>query len=205
MVPIDNEDVQAELFSLDGLGEFGPIAGASWGQGGLHLVSSSGHLLHCEGHTHRGGRWPCRAAEHVPLPLAKGAELLAAAISHPQGGAGPLVAIVLRSFPQLAAVYRSVDGAWQPEHEVHLPPHGGRPGLSLDHDELLVTLPGGEVHRRPVVHGARGGTLHAAVQMTDGSQREFCSSCAMAQGKLLRLALRQGQANAWAPEIVASA
>jgi len=209
IVPVaehDDDKVQAEIFSLGGLNEAGKLAGAAWTQRGLHLITSVGKMLHCDGHSPIDGRWACQAAEHEPLPIPAGNELLAAAYKELPEDAkaasqGPLVALVLKNFPNLAALYRSIDGVWHPEGEVHVPPHSGsRPGLSFDGDDLLITLNGGEVHRRPMARGA-APQFHASP--ADGTTREFCSACMAGQGKLLRLALRQGQSSdTWKPELI---
>mmetsp|Transcript_104705 Transcript_104705/g.335520 ORF Transcript_104705/g.335520 Transcript_104705/m.335520 type:complete len:753 (-) Transcript_104705:30-2288(-) len=201
-----DDQVQAEIFSLDGLNEAGKLAGAAWTRRGLHLVTSVGKMLQCDGHSHIDGRWACQAAEHEPLPIPAGNELLAAAYTELPEDAkaasqGPLVALVLKNFPNFAALYRSIDGVWHPEGEVHVPPHSGsRPGFSFDGDDFLITLNGGEVHRRPMARGA-APQFHASP--SDGTTREFCSACMAGQGKLLRLALRQGQSSdTWKPELI---
>mmetsp|Transcript_25678 Transcript_25678/g.65231 ORF Transcript_25678/g.65231 Transcript_25678/m.65231 type:complete len:908 (-) Transcript_25678:130-2853(-) len=209
IVPVaehNDEQVHAETFALDGLNMAGKIAGAAWTQQGLRLITSVGKMLQCDGHSHTDGRWPCQASEHAPLPIPAGSELVAAAFKELPEDAkaasqGPLVALVLKNFPNVAALYRSIDGVWHPESQVHVPPHSGsRPGLSFDGDDLLITLNGGEVHRRPIARGA-ARKFHASP--ADGTTREFCSACAAGQGKLLRLALRQGQSSAaWKPELI---
>eukprot|EP00932_Pfiesteria_piscicida_P010432 SRR837773.21369.p2 GENE.SRR837773.21369~~SRR837773.21369.p2 ORF type:complete len:199 (-),score=35.12 SRR837773.21369:34-630(-) len=196
MVPLGRE-TEAELFSLEGIGELGPLAGGSWGAQGLQLITVGGQLLHCEGHNHAQGRWPCRAAPHAPLPLAKGAQLLVAAVSDSEGS--PRVALVHKGFPGVAALYRLSADSWQPEGEVHLPPQGGRqPGLAFDGADLLVTYGSGEVHRRAV---AGPTAAVAAAVPADGLQRDVRAACA-AQGNVLRLAVRQSSSSTWLPELI---
>jgi hypothetical protein len=197
MVPVADSDdeAKAEHFSLDGLAEFGKLAGAAWAKDGLKLITAAGHLLDCEGHSHTDGRWPCRAAEHAPLPLPKGGELTSAAFAE-QGAHGPMVALMLKSLPGVAALYRSESGVWHPQGEVHVSEPAGA-GLTFDGDDLLVTLRDGTVHRRPTMHGSAG--LHAAPAAN--TAREFCSACAAAEGKLLRLALNKGKSVA-KPELI---
>merc|ERR1719229_544085 len=75
----------ASPFALDGVGEFGPLAGASWSKQGLELVTKAGKLLLCPGHAPTTqGVWACRASgEGVAALLPSGGQLLAAALAEP--------------------------------------------------------------------------------------------------------------------------
>merc|ERR1719410_966836 len=100
----------------------------------------------------------------------------------------------------MATVYKASGGAWHPVREVHVPPHAGRPSFSFDGDDLLVSTGSGEVHRRPL---AATAGLHPAPVGT--ASHEFCGTCAVRKGELLRLALKEAPgANFWQPEIMMS-
>jgi len=209
------QDLKAEPFALQGLGEWGPLAGASWTQRGLQLITVAGQLLHCPGQeVPASGAWPCQAAEHPPLPLPAGAELLSAAVGEETtheakvASKAPLVALLFKHMPQVAALYRAVEGAWHPAGEVHVPPGvGPRPSLSLDGVEhLLIGGHGGEVHRRPLMAGGAGApALHPAPMGSAGDRREFRAACARPEGgDLLRLAIREADSGAWTPELISA-
>jgi len=203
--------LEAEPFALEGLGEWGPLAGGAWGAHGLQLLTAAGKILHCPGHeVPSGGAWPCQVAdEHPQLPVPVGAELLAAAFADDHDSKSePLVALVMKHMPEVAALFRATSGSWHPVGEVHMPPGVGlRPSLAFDGpDHLLLGGGAGEVHRRPIVAGAAPATLHAAPVGAASTTREFHAACMHpAGGELVRLALRKAEAAAaWAPELILS-
>jgi len=197
----------AEPFALEGLGQWGPLAGAARTQRGLQLLTTTGKLLHCAGHqVPAGGAWPCQESEHPQLPVPAGSELISAAFAEDAkaASANPLVALVFKNMPEIAALYRAVAGSWHPVGEVHVPPGlGSHSSLGFDGLEtLLVTGATGEVHRRHLAGGAPA--LHPAP--AGASSREFRSACALPEGQIMRLALRQMDASApWGPELISNA
>uniref|UniRef100_A0A7S4QPE5 Uncharacterized protein n=1 Tax=Alexandrium monilatum TaxID=311494 RepID=A0A7S4QPE5_9DINO len=203
------KEVEAQPFALEGLGEFGPLAGAGWAQKGLELVTQAGHLLHCPGHIPgEYGAWRCgpsAGAARLPVPVSS--RLLAAAVRSAPEGMGRFAALLLEHLPgSVTLVSEDADG-WSPAGEVHLPPgsttSGFRPGLAFAGEELLITTPSGEVHRRHPAHGP--GTPHPAPGSAAG-RREFHAACGMPGGDLARLALapksRPGGGMAWRPELL---
>lgn len=181
--------VPAEPFALDGLEDFGALAGASWDAAGLHVVTRPGHLLLCPGGP-AGDAWACNAQGRLPVP--KGASLLAAAVS-PR-----LVAMQLDTRPDVIALY-TAEG--HPAGEVHVQ-FQGRVGLSFNGDELLVAAVSGEVLRRNVLDGSSSLTP-TPWAVAGRSVREFQGACGRSEG-LLRLALKTagGAGAAWGPELV---
>mmetsp|Transcript_109723 Transcript_109723/g.283565 ORF Transcript_109723/g.283565 Transcript_109723/m.283565 type:complete len:918 (-) Transcript_109723:273-3026(-) len=197
----------AEPFALEGLGQWGPLAGAARTQRGLQLLTTTGKLLHCAGHqVPAGGAWPCQESQHPPLPMPTGSELVSAAFAEDASAASTnlLVALVFKNMPEIAALYRAVAGSWHPAGEVHVPPGSGpQPSLGFDGVEnLLVTGAAGEVHRRHLAGGTHA--LHPAP--AGASAREFRSACVLPEGQIIRLALRQMDTSAPSrPELILSA
>jgi len=200
MAPLDEDgDVVAEPFALDGLASEGPLAGGAWTPSGLQLVTASGRFVHCPGHTHQEGIWNCAPAEHPPLPVPRGSVLLSAAIAH-EDQETPLVALLFKHAPSLAAIFRASEGQWHPAGEVHLPFGGGQLAFGAGARELLVTAADGEIHRRHLGGGAHA--VHPAPLVSE--RREFRSACDSPDGGVLRLALRKNERAAGIPELIST-
>eukprot|EP00443_Scrippsiella_acuminata_P003430 CAMPEP_0115363976 /NCGR_PEP_ID=MMETSP0270-20121206/103517_1 /TAXON_ID=71861 /ORGANISM="Scrippsiella trochoidea, Strain CCMP3099" /LENGTH=299 /DNA_ID=CAMNT_0002786633 /DNA_START=70 /DNA_END=970 /DNA_ORIENTATION=- len=199
---VAEHELSAEPFALEGLGEWGPLAGAT-----LAAPDDDGKLLHCPGHeVPASGAWPCQESQHPPLPMPTGSELVSAAFAEDASAASTnlLVALVFKNMPEIAALYRAVAGSWHPAGEVHVPPGSGpQPSLGFDGVEnLLVTGAAGEVHRRHLAGGTHA--LHPAP--AGASAREFRSACVLPEGQIIRLALRQMDTSAPSrPELILSA
>ncbi|CAE8711718.1 unnamed protein product [Polarella glacialis] len=199
----DDEQSKATAFSLDGVGGFGALAGASWTPAGLDLVMKSGDMLACPGNgPESSGRWSCSLSKASTLPLPAGTRLSAAALSEPSlGAAGRTAALIYEHLPSMVSLFQmspDADG-WSPVGQVHLPTAAdGNVGLSFAGQELLAILgKSGEVHRRNVLDGTH--FWHAPPP--SAPRREFRSACA--GGALLRLALRQlTDGSAWVPEVI---
>lgn len=193
----------ANAFMLVGLGEQ-RLAGSSWNQEGLQVITRSGLILECPGHGPSDGTWECVESKLKSLPVADGSELLAAAAM------GQMAALQLDDFPDTVAVFRRTDSqGWRPAGEVRMPPGtDSRLGLAFQGPELLISTSTGEVLRRHLTDGT--SVWHAApVALAYASPREFQSSCDLfAVGGLLRLALRRtgsGLGSAWGPELIIGA
>jgi len=212
---LDAAWTKARPFALSGIGDFGPLAGATWTRQGLLVVTRSGRLLQCPGSAPAdSGEWACEEDPAVRLPLPAGAQLLSAAVAAPGGGggvslAGRLVALVDSSLPRAVLLFREEGrgAAWSQAGEVHLPPGGrgdGHARVGASDSELLVVFGDGEVHRRPL----RDGRAAAHPAPAGTPSHEYQAACALPSGGLVRLALRQTGKNAdsaWVPEVFKTA
>lgn len=184
------ERVEAEGFALGGVSEHGPLAGAAWSRTGLHLVTAAGKVLECPNHMPTEGVWACQEAALASLPLPAGSQLFAAAFKEAteakDASSEPLIALVFKHLPKLALLYSSHGNTWRPAGEVHLPLETDqRVGLNFDGDDLLISMPSGDVHRRNL----HGKALVHTVPSLEG--RHFHSACAAnGERELMRLALR---------------
>uniref|UniRef100_A0A7S1QK45 Uncharacterized protein n=1 Tax=Alexandrium catenella TaxID=2925 RepID=A0A7S1QK45_ALECA len=202
------EMVEAQPFALEGLGELGPLVGAGWAEKGLELVTEAGDLLHCPGHQPgEFGAWRCGSPGGAArLPVPEGSKLLAAAVRMMPEGVGRFAAMLLDHLPGSVTLVSEGEDGWSPMGEVHLPPGstaaGFRLGLSFAGEELLITTPAGEVHRRHFQHGP--APSHPAPSSGAG-RREFRAACGMPTG-VARLALspqpRSNGGIAWLPELL---
>jgi len=202
-IPELSEMVEAKPFALDGIGSFGPLAGAAWHKDGLSLVTKAGHLLACPGLEPEQGRWPCEASAKLPLP--KGARLAAAAISESEEGSR-MAAFLFEHLPGVISFFKENLSTWSPAGEVHLPEAEGHVGLSFDGQELLAVIgKTGAVHRRNIQEGT--SSWHASPPPAQ-LPREFRSACMGSQETpgLLRLALHKAAPDqeAWVPELTES-
>jgi hypothetical protein len=215
-------------FALEGLNELGPLAGTSWGNEGLHLVTKSGRVLRCDGHgPNDQGTWPCGASGAVQLPISQGSRVAAAAVTELDAGSGRrMAAIIIDEFPDEVVLFgERSEGGWEPAGEIHLPPrsfNGGAfqsSGLAFDGAELLaVSAITGEVHRRHALPQSSAAALvartHKSPSMgagSSGTMREWHSVCALkspvSKGGLLRLSLQHSQTEAGSaaiPELIAA-
>jgi hypothetical protein len=209
------EAVQRALpFALDGVGEFGPLAGASWSQHGLELVTQVGKLLICPGHAPaEHGAWLCKATDGPPLPMPSGTQLIAAAVGDfadvADGmGMGRRLAMVHKDFPGTVSIFaeEGMGKGWNPVGEMHLPQddmtgHAGKVSLAFANHELLIIMGNGVVHRRDMFYGTHA--FHPAPAAA--GKREFHAVCSLPKEGLLRLALRPADArdgSAWVPELL---
>lgn len=210
LVPVSSAGGRSESqpFSLEGVGESGPLAGATWTRRGLQLVTSKGKLLHCPGHAPVDGIWSCGMDRHAPFPLPAGAELLAAAFKEAADDANdassdPLLALVFKNLPRLVMLYSSKDGTWRPSGEVHLPADDHRVGLNFHGDDLLISTSLGDVRR----HSLKGTSSTVLVSPAVDAGRLFSSACPTSEEGLVRLAFRQRSSDAGAarsPELLFS-
>jgi len=186
----------ADVFSLEGVGDLGPVAGATWTRHGLQLVTTTGKLVQCPGSMPVMGVWSCQEAQHVSLPLPAGSELVAAAFKEADdakdASAEPLLALVFKNFPKLAMLYSSKGGTWTPNGEVHLPLDADhRIGLNFQGDDLLVATSMGEISRHSL-KGAPPSVLPPSVLAAPPAVagRHFTSACPMSETSFVRLGLR---------------
>jgi len=193
----------SESFTLEGLAEHGRIAGSSWTQSGLQLITTTGAVLECLGHGPKDGVWSCSNEGLVPLP--SGAKLMEAALNfeHPLGR---LAALQLDIAPGTISIFEETDmHGWRPAGEVHMPPATqSRISLSFQGPELFISTVHGEVHRRNLVDDTSAWHMAPA----RSAVREFHSSCQMAGSGLVRLALRKASDDmgaAWGPEVLIGA
>jgi len=189
---------------LGGVGEFGPLAGATWTQHGLELVTKQGLLLHCPGGppAEHGGAWACEASPARPLPVPSGAEAIAAAVTELAGPeAKKVAALLLDSFPGTVALLEDGPEGWFPMGQVHLT-SAHHHGLAFSGEELVATARGGEVIRKHI----RDGSLTTHPAPTGPRGREYHAAGALPGGGLLRLALHRREADgagaAWLPELL---
>ncbi|CAE8646853.1 unnamed protein product [Polarella glacialis] len=192
-----DEPAKASPFAIEGVSDFGPLAGAAWTSAGLRLVTKSGELLACAGNGPVAGRWSCAHSATSKLPLPAGARLASAAIAE------RTAALIYEHLPAMIFLFKQAAAAddWVSAGEVHLPPHAdGSVGLSFAGHELLAILgKSGEVHRRSLLDGTTA--WHAPPPAAP--QREFRSACAEPGSGLLRLALRQlADQHTWATELI---
>ncbi|CAE8581405.1 unnamed protein product, partial [Polarella glacialis] len=127
------EQTKAAPFAIQGLGELGPLAGATWTEAGLHLVTKSGELLACPGSGPEEGRWSFSKASKLPLP--SGVRLSSAALSE------RTAALIYEHLPSVIFLFEqaAASDAWVPAGEVHLPPTADdKVGLSFAGSNLLA-------------------------------------------------------------------
>eukprot|EP00929_Paragymnodinium_shiwhaense_P027690 TRINITY_DN16199_c0_g1_i1.p1 TRINITY_DN16199_c0_g1~~TRINITY_DN16199_c0_g1_i1.p1 ORF type:complete len:1019 (+),score=272.45 TRINITY_DN16199_c0_g1_i1:200-3256(+) len=214
-------DSNAQQFRLTGLSHLPPLVGASWSHAsdkeGLMLVSRAGHLVHCAGAgPDAEGRWACAELASTSSPVPAGVRLSAAAAAWLPGMAGVggqhrlHTALIDERTPELAALYMlEEDGSWLPLGEIAVPrAAAGRASLSfVNEGELLMGLDGGVVLRKRLSDGAvLEAPDAAATGASSGGRAEWKGACgfhATAGGGVAHLVLRQKQAAAWRPEVIA--
>eukprot|EP00927_Polykrikos_kofoidii_P080543 TRINITY_DN7742_c0_g1_i3.p1 TRINITY_DN7742_c0_g1~~TRINITY_DN7742_c0_g1_i3.p1 ORF type:complete len:646 (-),score=100.95 TRINITY_DN7742_c0_g1_i3:135-2072(-) len=205
------EVTSVEPFTLHGIDDFGPLAGASWttDRGALRVVTKRGIVLRCTVPSGNGPSdvWPCKEEGVPQLPLQQGARLMTATVidhghlSSSPGVHGFLAAVSVEDSPDTIALfeYSGEDvSEWIPAGDVHLPPSsfgGGnsfRPsGLSFDGADLIAVAGAtGEVHRRQALikAGQRGfgtGFKHHAAppSVGDVAPAEWRSACTLQTGQ----------------------
>lgn len=209
----------AEAFSLSGVEGLGEVLGAHWdAEGhGLLLTTRSGTLVECSG-LPDGGAWPCRPLG-APLPLG-GASLRQAVVARVPGrGAKELL--------RAAAVYEGDNsivlfeadlgsGSWATTGEAQLPSFMDEvPSLTVSSTagELILATQGGGVLKwaftdaepsivamPPTTAETSGMVWQAACSL--GSSAPLGGASGV--GHLARLALREAEVSAWAPELFVS-
>lgn len=209
LVPHSRADdmVKATPFSLLGILQYGPLAGAAWTSGGLQLMTKSGTFLSCPGHSpmERGG-WKCQQAAGLP-PLPRDARVKAAAVEESKDTLGLTVALLFEDLPHTVSIfkktYADASSRWEPVREIHVPPSIVEPmGLAIANDELLITSLLGEVHRQHILRG----TLSVHRAPASPQPREFHATCSLAEDRFMHLALRQPSASSsWVPELLTTA
>eukprot|EP00929_Paragymnodinium_shiwhaense_P020135 TRINITY_DN13519_c0_g1_i1.p1 TRINITY_DN13519_c0_g1~~TRINITY_DN13519_c0_g1_i1.p1 ORF type:complete len:1075 (+),score=263.15 TRINITY_DN13519_c0_g1_i1:145-3369(+) len=189
---------QVTSFSLHGVNEFGPLAGAALTASGLRVMTKLGRVLLCEGVAPAGAAWHCReAADAMPLPVEQGSRLLASAVSE-----DGLIALLSEDMPHIVSLFRAGEKDWEAAGEVHLPPtmsgdHFGASSLAFKGSELLVVSGStGEVYRRSTASASVVARTHAAPHSSAEGKRHWRSACALPAAAssegLLRLSLHKG-------------
>lgn len=203
---------EARPFSVEGMMDAGPLAGASWLHDGLHLVTQAGNIWRCSGEApNRGESWTCATSNSDVLPVPPHAEVLAAAVGEVAGSAASsvrrLAGLLFKHAPDRVFLF-SDDGGWHTSGEIHIPPSSGhgRPSLQFNGDELLILMPDSTVYRRSTSSWTSATTDKHT--LANGKEtREWRSTCVPAHGGLLRLSLRSSTEEAsiaWLPELTAS-
>jgi len=201
--------MQAKALSLEGVAEFGPLAGVGWSKDGLLMVTKAGRLLQCPGDMPvHSARWSCQEASGSPIPAPEGTHLLAAAFKSSTIASDHFVALTFDTRPDHVLVFREngPSNKWILTGELHVPVSPDakgeehRLGLSFTDTELLITTSTGEVRRHNLLDGST--IIHPSP--VPGSLREWRSACQLHTGQLFRLSLRPSWNAAvatWEPEI----
>jgi len=132
-------------FALDGIEGLGEVLGASWGEMGLLLTTSSGALAECVG-LPKDGVWPCQAMS-LKLPLGGSSLAAATAARDPLTGKARM-AVAFTDEESSIALFSEEHDQWLPAGEVSVVmPAGRAPYLSMSHaaDELLISTGDGGV------------------------------------------------------------
>lgn len=207
---------KAEAFSLGGVSHLPPLLSAAWGprneraQEGLMLVTRQGHLAACPGTPPAaGGIWSCSNMENR-LPIAEGANLVAATVAWLSQTEGTRLhaALVDGNFPHLVSLYVLDDAeapTWLPLGEVQMP-HGkvARVSLSFIDGDLLVTTADGDVIRRRMQDGAlMASASHLVAAKDSSSEATWHAACGLPKGVAHLQARRYAGSHAWRPELLA--
>jgi len=210
-------DETVEKFALQGVLHLGPLVGASWNAGGLQIVSRTGRLAECAGHSPVDGEWRCLADMHAGIPMPNGARLAAAAVASPAAAANidesatRFVAVAFEGSSGRVALFACTGKreacVWRPAGDVRVPPAARITSLAFVGDALLVTTSDGRIHRRRLrSHGSAVTLPTFASAGAPGSSREWQASCGFASGGMARLALgRQENEPTWRPELFLNA
>jgi len=190
----------ASMFAFSGMDGLGETLGALLGDGGLTLATSGGRIAECPGMPH-DGIWSCRAA-NVKLPTGGGV-LESAVVTRVPATNEFRAALAFQGEPAIA-IFDYEEGMWMPAGEVQLQFSGDRPLFSMaaDGSEVLVSMEGGSVLAWPV--GAPEPAAAALPPASSSGALAWRSSCALGDGRVARLALRQVAEADWAPEIFMS-
>mmetsp|Transcript_59466 Transcript_59466/g.159258 ORF Transcript_59466/g.159258 Transcript_59466/m.159258 type:complete len:823 (-) Transcript_59466:89-2557(-) len=132
-------------FALRGMEGVGEVLGASWGDAGLLLTTSSGALAECLG-LPKDGIWPC---EKMSLKLPLGGSALATATAARDPLTGKLhAAVTFKGEESSIALFSEELDEWLPAGEVSVAvPAGRAPYLSMSRaaDELLISTGDGGI------------------------------------------------------------
>mmetsp|Transcript_61379 Transcript_61379/g.113964 ORF Transcript_61379/g.113964 Transcript_61379/m.113964 type:complete len:1126 (+) Transcript_61379:88-3465(+) len=212
--------ILAEPFSFAGLNADEHMVGSAWTSSGFKLIATTGEVFRCPGSGPSDGVWACERDASLQLPVERGTQILAAALSD------SMVALALNnSVSSLSGtkvdLFHVLDDAstgWKPLAEVHLPAHNDGSirrvaALSFAEDALMVLSDSGELQIRNMTSGAT--KLHHSP--STASAVNWRSTCALqapsespAEGapkmssSSLRLGLRRVRSSAglqWKPEV----
>jgi hypothetical protein len=200
----------AKLFPLRGLPVLDRAHSATWGRGGLLVVTSEG-LLHDCSHVAAAQQFTCQALSGPPVPVFKG---------HP--------AAVVQSGETLLAVVASENGVhfferhmgWEQVDQIQVPYDDSKDeseqssvvALSASDDHVIAILSDGATLRWELAAGRISSRPHrdtpagAAAYAAIGSPRAWRGACLHSSGNVVRLASRWQQHGegglAWHPELL---
>jgi len=181
---------EALPFAFGGLDGLGEVLGASWGELGLLLATSSGSLAECAG-LPKDGVWSCR---EMGLKLPSGGSSLAAATAARHPHTGRLrVAVAFAGEESSVALFSEEADEWLPEGEVSVAvPAGGAPLLSMSPaaDELLISAGDGGVLKWDM-GASRSTRMMAARAMSSNSQQTWRAVSSCGGNRLAHLSTRR--------------
>lgn len=182
MPPVDGVTQQPSEFALAGIEQLGDLVGVSWGDAGLMLTHSSGHVSECR----EGASWSC-AKMTVQLP--HGGSKLRWAVAARVPKTERLRAAVVFEEDSSITVFEHAEGAWEPTGEVRLPalPAGLHSfSLNADADELLISAADGRVLRWPL---AGAPSVAAAPRLSaQTADLAWQGTCGIGSSQLVHLA-----------------
>jgi hypothetical protein len=175
-------------FELQGLEGLGDLMGASWGNTGLLLTTSTGALAECGGFPAEG-IWPCTTLD-VTLPMG-GSSLAAATVAWIPGTSSLRAAVRFAEDEGVTLLDMSHrdSGIWLPAGEVKLPEAAGATfSLSTGADELVLSTNRGGVLSWPV--GGSRPVLAATPRKASGIDQDMIShaACSCGKGRFAQLA-----------------
>eukprot|EP00929_Paragymnodinium_shiwhaense_P053284 TRINITY_DN26668_c0_g1_i1.p1 TRINITY_DN26668_c0_g1~~TRINITY_DN26668_c0_g1_i1.p1 ORF type:complete len:839 (-),score=221.38 TRINITY_DN26668_c0_g1_i1:81-2597(-) len=190
-MPVEGVASQPAPFALEGLLEqqLGDLVGASWGDAGLMLTHTSGHITAClEG----DNSWRCRQTG-VQLPLG-GSKLRWAVAARVPKTERLRAALVFEEDESITLFeHDAAVGAWEPTGEVRLPalPAGLHSfSMNADADELLLSAADGRVLRWPLAGTPNVAAAPRVSALT--ADLTWQGTCGVGNGQLLHLASSQG-------------
>jgi len=182
--------VVPQPFLLIGMDRLGGLVGASWGEQGLMLSTSSGAVAECLDKP-ASGFWPCRQVG-MPLPTA-GSPMSTATVARVPDSKKIRAAV---AFPEDSAVvlFESGDGGqWLPAGEVQFHPTDVSSALHLsfskDSDEVLISS-----HEGGTMKWRVGGTEPTFVARRSTSSTTWQAACSLGRGRVAHLATTAGAA-----------
>lgn len=212
----------AASISLQGLSSIGRAAGVTWDDAGLLVVVHTGKVARCSSPTSTsGGAWNCDPLGVPELPLRQGSSSSPVAIVRSTEADIPLRAVLAASGGRLEFFELSqpegVGGAWQLVGEMTLPwvvtdagweDAEGTPevaAITATESQLLVLANDGVAYHWALREGKLASAVKRDMPAT-GRNHAWRSSCALADGKIVRLASTwrkaMGGAMAWHPELL---
>jgi len=182
--------VVPQPFVLIGVDRLGELVGASWGEQGLMLSTSSGAVAECLGMP-ASGSWPCRQVG-VALPTA-GSSVSTATVARVPDSEKIRAAV---AFPEDSAVVlfeSSEGGQWLPAGEVQFHRTDVSSALHLsfskDSDEVLISS-----HEGGTMMWRVGATEPALVARRSPSSTTWQAACSLGRGRVAHLATTAGAA-----------